>query len=105
MTKTIYFGPYYEMSSGGGVGDNILKMRMLQVKKHPHSKMILSNSTLPDEIPHQRRLRYLLVGHRNEVMQEFHEPVRLAVFRTILRHRRQNPLRMASQHRELHQIC
>ena len=65
----------------------------------------MSKSTLSDEIPHQRRLRYLLVRHRNEVMQEFHEPVRLAVLRTILRHRRQNPLGMASQHRELHQIC
>ena len=31
----------------GGGGDNILKMRMLQVKKHPHSKMILSNLRYP----------------------------------------------------------
>lgn len=46
MMKAIYFGPYSEMSSGG-VGNNILKMRMLQVKKHPHSKMILSNRRYP----------------------------------------------------------
>ena len=47
MTKATYFGPYYEMSSGGGVGDNILKMRMLQVKNILIPKYFYRNRRYP----------------------------------------------------------
>ena len=37
-------------------------------------------------------------------MQELLKPVRLTVFRTILRHSSQDPLSMAAEHRKLHKV-
>ena len=38
-------------------------------------------------------------------MQEFQQPVRLAVLRTVLRHGGEDPLGVGAQHSELHEVC